>query len=139
MSRSGYSDDCENVELWRTTVRNAINGKRGQAFLRDLIASLDAMPTKELIVEELVTPDGQCCALGAVALKRGIDVSRVDPEDRERVAQVFDIAPCMAAEIAYENDECTFYAETPEKRWRRMRGWAEAHLKRGDFETKSSG
>ncbi len=36
MSRSGYQDDCEGLNLYRGTVRRAIRGKRGQAFLREL-------------------------------------------------------------------------------------------------------
>lgn len=54
MSRSGYVDDCENLELYRATVERSIKGKRGQAFLRELAAAMDAMPEKVLIAEELV-------------------------------------------------------------------------------------
>lgn len=43
MSRSGYSDDCDHIELWRAAVDAAVSGKRGQAFLRELLGALDAM------------------------------------------------------------------------------------------------
>lgn len=126
MSRSGYTDDCENLALWRGAVSSAINGKRGQAFLRDLVVSLDEMPEKRLIKSALVADNG-CCTMGAVAVHRDIDTSEVDAFDRDSVAAVFGIAPAMAAEIAFENDEHDFYRgidETPEQRWARMRAWA---------------
>lgn len=130
MSRSGYSDDYEQWSLirWRGAVASAIRGTRGQAFLREMIEALDAMPEKRLIQEELVH-EGEVCAMGAVALKRGLDVSNVDPEEREEVAKLFGIAEAMAAEISYENDEGDWRDETPEKRWERMRRWAVNHLK----------
>ena len=64
MSRSGYSDDCSGRELnlWRGAVESAIRGKRGQAFLREMLVALDAMPEKRLIAGELVTPTGEVCA-----------------------------------------------------------------------------
>ncbi len=49
MSRSGYSDDCDNLQLWRQAVDRAISGKRGQAVLREMLASLEALPQKRLI------------------------------------------------------------------------------------------
>lgn len=58
MSRSGYSDDDDDdggsrLNLWRGAVERAIKGKRGQAFLRELGAALDAMPDKRLTTGEL--------------------------------------------------------------------------------------
>ncbi len=106
MSRSGYSDDCENLGLYRATVARTINGKRGQAFLREMAAALDAMPVKELIVSEIVSLDGQVCAIGSVALARREDVSNLDVNYPDDVADRFGIARALACEIAYENDEC---------------------------------
>jgi len=130
MSRSGYSDDIDGWDLirWRGAVTSAIKGKRGQAFLQEMLAALDAMPNKVLIAESLVEEDGAVCAMGAVALKRGIDVSHVDPYDREEVAQTFGISPAMAAEIAYANDDGSWRHVTPEERWTRMRAWVVAHI-----------
>ncbi|MBR8054202.1 hypothetical protein K6W26_22860 [Burkholderia sp. AU42008] len=137
MSRSGYSDDCENVELWRTTVRNAIRGKRGQALLRDLAAALDAMPEKRLITAELQDTAGDFCTLGVLGNVRGLDLKSIDPEDRHSVAAAFNIAPALAAEIVFENDENGdhwdhahggFVFETPEQRWTRMRKWVADNL-----------
>ena len=86
MSRSGYSEDCENWDLvrWRGAVQSAIRGARGQKFLRELVAALDALPEKKLIAHELKDENGAVCALGSVAVARGLDVSGVDFEDRDK-------------------------------------------------------
>ncbi|KGX48418.1 hypothetical protein [Burkholderia pseudomallei] len=68
MSRSGYSDDGDNwsVIRWRGAVNSAIKGARGQEFLRDLAATLDAMPDKRLIDNEFRNSNGEFCALGVL-------------------------------------------------------------------------
>jgi hypothetical protein len=128
MSRSGYSDDCDGWALirWRGAVASAIRGKRGQAFLNEMLAALDAMPYRELIAENLEMPDGSVCAIGAVGKCRGVDMSEIDPEDRDAVAAVFGIPPALAAEIMYENDECLYWA--PEHRWQYMRSWVASQI-----------
>lgn len=134
MSRSGYSDDCENVWLWRRAVANAIKGKRGQAMLAELATALDEMPVRALAADSLVTAHGEVCALGALGAKRGLDMSKIDPDEPAYVAEAFGIAPAMAQEIVYMNDErgsdgryidgkWTVVHETPEGRWARMRAW----------------
>ena len=132
MSRHGYVDDGDLEPLewgrWHGSVLSAIRGKRGQAFLREMIAALDAMPEKRLVRSELVTKDGDVCAMGCVLAKRGTDVKAVDPEDYGTVANVVGLAESMTREIAYENDEGS-YKETPEQRWARMRNWAEKNLR----------
>lgn len=132
MSRSGYSDDCENnwsMICWRGAVNSAIKGKRGQALLKEMATVLDAMPIKRLIFGEFLTKDGEVCALGAVAKARSLDVSDVDPNERELVAKKFNIAEALAAEIMYENDDDFGYCnEEPEKRWKRVRSWVEENL-----------
>jgi hypothetical protein len=131
MSRSGYSDDCEQWALirWRGAVASAIRGKRGQAFLREALAALDALPSPELIGDSLAA-EGSFCTLGAVGRARGTDLDAVYPEDRETVAGLFAIPNALACEIMFENDECSF-SETPRARWERMRAWIVANL-RGD-------
>jgi hypothetical protein len=109
MSRSGYSDECDGWDLirWRGAVNSAIKGKRGQAILKEMLAALDAMPIKRLGKDELVTADGDYCALGVVGNARGIDMESIDPEDSEWVAQTFGIAKALAKEIMWMNDEVT--------------------------------
>lgn len=131
MSRSGYSDDCENVALWRAAVRNAINGRRGQEFLREMLAALDAMPEKRLVAEALRAPSGEVCAMGSVGAARGLDMSEIDAGDPYAVAPAFGIAPAMAAEIAFVNDEMGPYdrAEDPAERWARVRQWVQEQVR----------
>lgn len=62
-----------------------------------------------------------CCAIGALALRRDVDVEGVDPEEAEGIAGLFDINEKLAREVAYMNDEV--YYESPERRWRDMRAW----------------
>ncbi len=134
MSRSGYHDDGDMWELicWRGAVESALGGKRGQAFLREMLTALDALPQPRLIKSALVTPDG-CCAMGAVALARGADVSDVNEYEAEQVGRVFGIARAMAAEIAYinddENDGASGHPEqTPEVRFARVRRWVTRNI-----------
>jgi hypothetical protein len=124
VSRSGYSDDCSGPELalWRGAVNSAIKGKRGQQFLRELAAAMDAMPEKVLISGELQV-DGQYCALGVVGAARGLPMDGIDL-DRDVMARLFGIAPAMAAEIMFENDDdYGWKGSAPAERWQYMRNW----------------
>jgi hypothetical protein len=141
MSRSGYTDDCENVGLWRGAVHRAIIGYRGQHLLRKLRDALDSMPVKRLIVDAIKNEQGEVCALGAL-----------DPNapvyEAEELATHFGVARALAAEIVYLNDEVgddwepidvldehgiprrkfQLIKETPEERWTRMRAWVDAQI-----------
>lgn len=159
MSRAGYSDDIDDplvLGRWRAAVNSAIRGKRGQEFLREALAALDAMPDKRLISGHLVfdgwqgpwngeevivggdvttdrrgvpMPVGSVCLLGAVGRARGLEMDGLDPDDIETVAPTFGIADAMAREIVYWNDEGGHWSETPEQRWTRMRAWVAAQIK----------
>lgn len=140
MSRSGYSDDIDQWQMikWRGQVASAIRGKRGQMMLRDLLVALDEMPDKVLVVHELESEEGEVCALGALARKRQIDMSKLDPNEPEEVGAVFGIASCLAQEIVYMNDEYfdRYWDEkekimvnlTPGQRWHKMREWVESKI-----------
>lgn len=132
MSRSGYTDDIDNEWAfirWRGAVASATRGKRGQALLRELLEALDAMPEKRLIANSFAA-EGGYCTLGVIGAKRGAEMPVIDEDDfgfdplevREEAAAALDIAPAMAAEIIYWNDEGG-WNETPEERWVRMRNW----------------
>lgn len=132
MSRSGYVDDVDDLNLanlYRGTVTRAIKGKRGQVFLKELASAMDAMSEKRLIVNDLITKQGEMCTLGVVCKARGIDTSGVDVTDSKAVGKLVGIASQMAAEIEYENDEYD-EDETPEERWTRMRKWVGDNLKK---------
>lgn len=157
MSRSGYVDDVDDVLAigrWRAAVKSGMRGKRGQAMLREMLAAMDAMTDKRLYRDVLVfdgfrgpyqdpvvvggdslvdqrgevLPVGAACALGTVALARGLSVDDVDPEDHETVADRFGISHAMACEIMYWNDEGNIGPETPEARWTRMRKWVASQI-----------
>lgn len=159
MSRSGYSEDCDGWALirWRGAVTSAIKGTRGQQLLREMAAALDAMPDKRLVSGEL-EEDGEFCALGVLGAQRGLNLDAIDPEDPECVANAFDIAPALASEIVFENDEVvgewrtveheicgpmrphwpdfgsrirrtSVYDESaPARRWRHVRAWVESKI-----------
>lgn len=111
MSRSGYSDDYDDplaLGRWRQAVKRAIEGKRGQSLLRELLEALDAMEDKRLSSGSFATPDGEFCTLGVLGVKRGTKMDDLGDEhdcEAERVAERFGIAHSMAAEIMYLNDE----------------------------------
>jgi len=158
MSRSGYTDDYDEDGtggLWRGAVASAIKGKRGQAALVALAEAMDAMPVKTLAAESLVNADGEFCTLGVLGNARGMDMSRIDPDDYDQIAKAFGLAPAMVREIVYENDEhrdgmkwanwevCgpmrrhqshrrSGYLPTGEgpgsARWKRMRAWVQQHI-----------
>lgn len=130
MSRSGYNEDVDNdwrAICYRGAVASAIRGARGQAFLREMLAALDALPEKKLIAGEL-EEHGAVCAIGAVGKARGIDMSKLDPDEPERVASTFGVAEALAREVVFENDEGCYVTETPEARYMRMRRWIEANI-----------
>lgn len=133
MSRSGYTDDHEDqwqLIRWRGAVASAIRGKRGQAFLREALAALDALPEPELIRNDLQA-EGSFCTLGAVGRARGTDLGAVDADDHEWVASLFSVPHALACEIMWENDD-GFWAggvESPRARWERMRRWIVANIR----------
>lgn len=129
MSRSGYTDDCDNLNIYRATVKRAIRGKRGQAFLHELAKTLDEMPDKKLITSELISEDGSVCAIGSICKARGLDISEVDVYEADQVGALVNISKSLAAEIEYENDEGAYRSdETPGQRWIRMRKWVQDQL-----------
>lgn len=145
MSRSNYSDDCENLELWRGNVERTIKGKKGQALLRELEAALVALPEKRLISDDMARmdeahpADSEVCALGCVALKRGLDqgkdrltvlkeIMEQFPEGCEasELADDFDISEMLAREITYVNDEMA--PDRPEKRYEYVLSWVRSKI-----------
>jgi hypothetical protein len=111
VSRSGYTDDNDDPLAhgrWRQAVKRSLEGKRGQALLRELVEALDAMPDKRLYPGSFATAEGEFCTLGVLGAKRGTKMDDLGDEDycdTDLVGQRFGIAPAMAAEIMYMNDE----------------------------------
>lgn len=133
MSRSGYSDDCENLGLWRGAVERAISGKRGQALLIALRDALDAMPVKELAADSFKSVEGSYCTLGVLGANRGIDLSAMenaaDNWEFDMIGDAYGSAKSLVQEIMFENDEGSYRLdETPKQRWTRMRAWLDKHI-----------
>ena len=125
--RCGYTEDSgDSLALgrWRAQVESAIRGKRGQAFLRSLIAALDALPEKKLVRNALESPEGSVCALGALGKQRGVNLSEMDTYDYYTLGKTFNIAPQLAQETMYVNDEAWAFSISDEERWQQVRGWA---------------
>lgn len=156
MSRSGYDYEVEDnwaLIKYRGAVASSIRGNRGQAFLREMLQALDALPEKRLISDELIITGqpsdgevivgadrlftdngasctiGEVCAIGSVGRARGIDMSQMDAHDPHVVANAFGINEKLAREIVFINDEDGFYGETPEHRFQRVRKWVISNLR----------
>lgn len=141
MSRVTADNDYDPREanLWHGRLLSAIRGARGQAFLRELLEALDAMPEKRLIANSMQAENGEVCALGVIGAKRGIDLHKIDESnegedyDAVKIGKQFNIAEALALEIMWFNDDGIYIfhprKETPEHRWGRMRAWVLSHLK----------
>ncbi len=135
----------------------AMYGKRGQRFLRELVAALDAMPEKRLVEGRLATTTvegsqlcGEVCALGAVVVQRKVAtgtlrpialqetalVAQPDDDDDESydgwemiktAAEILGIPRPFAWQVVCANDERT--RGTPEERWAFMHRWAKARIR----------
>jgi hypothetical protein len=114
--------------MWRGAVASAIRGKRGQAFLKEMLNALDAMPEHKLIANDLEN-EGAVCALGAVGKARGADMANIDPYDSVTVASLFGVSDALVREIAFVNDEYTCTNETPEQRYSMMREWVQKQIR----------
>lgn len=124
MSRSGYIDDCDDVDSmlrsygWQANVRRCIAGRRGQALLWELYQALEALPTREIVTGALLdTSTGSVCSLGALAVYRKMPIppefcTTGAPDDEpdeyefsQAMGPLFGIKDMLAREVMYENDE----------------------------------
>ena len=150
MSRSGLwepdftdRDDILAFGRWRAATKSALRGKRGQKFLRELLATLDAMPDKRLIEGELVTPEGEVCAVGSYLRAKSLNPEGIDYYDYDAIADVCGVNPKVIQELEYHNDAYgrewvpvpnvgthheSMRIDSPEKRWREIRSWVTGHI-----------
>ena len=136
---------------WGGAAKKAINGKRGQAALRELKAALLVLPSKRLIADRWAA-SGDVCALGALDVHRMMartgmnwDAARLvvqqttqiewidywgDPheDDESSSAELgqsrLGLTYTLAWEIIEKNDEY----RTPEDRYTRMLGWLNSNI-----------
>ncbi len=131
MSR-GWSDDGGDIPLvlWEAALENALNGKRGQTFLKELEAELLAMQARgegRLLAgyfvadgtpvkcswtgKEELTPIG-CCTIGVMCKKKNVspEISKLNQEIENpydfhsKLPKELNVARCILAEIGTEND-----------------------------------
>jgi hypothetical protein len=125
--------------LQERALENAIAGKRGQKFLREMERALLAMPVKRLVASTFCEK-GEVCAVGAVAVQRLVDkgvareqamkdleaeylkwVENDDDYQTEAYAFTKDYvtaADILAWNLVYRNDERCY--EKPEDRYAKM-------------------
>lgn len=137
------------VNLWRGNLHRQIRSKRGQAFLKELLAAIEVLPDKRLASGVIAKPDGPVCSLGAMALARRIasgedprlvldELSSIivdDSDERWKGEEIEEWAKqelaCpshLAWEIPFVNDYGSFHSETPESRYERMVAWTRAKI-----------
>jgi hypothetical protein len=127
--------------LWIGQKLRAINGKRGQALLREVEAALLALPEHRLI-EGAMCRDGEVCVLGALAADRErrdgqsfsealATVEACFPNDNyppDDVSDALGITRTLGWLLMEQNDEAaaTF---TPEQRWDWLFAWVRNKLR----------
>lgn len=135
--RISYSDEEDfpgQFFLWQANCERSLGGRLGQAALRELEAALVALPTKRLIANDLQTPEGDVCAIGALARHKGItpspegNVRGFDPEYEMEEIGVECGMPRMVAWKAVEKNDIELGYVTPEERYTRMLDWVRSEL-----------
>jgi hypothetical protein len=139
MSRLYYEDDFDyRLEgLQQGWLKSAVRGQRGQQFLRDLVAALDALPTPELSCGALEDAEtGCCCAFGAVRRFRGPENVNLwfHPEEEDitpdDLANPFGVPQTLAWAVVQVNEEMneSNTEQGRRRRWAEVRAWAVSHL-----------
>lgn len=126
-----YEGEIEDEEqqrranLYRGQVASQMRSKAGQAFLREVLEAIEALPDRRLAEGDLVV-DGCMCSLAALALKRRTDAGELreavladlarvhvdhnhpdweGTEIDEWARDVLDAPRLLAIEIPFENDD----------------------------------
>jgi hypothetical protein len=131
-----------------------VTGRKGQAALRALEAALVALPRPRLVAGQLVTAEGDVCAVGALkahalathtlkapvadAIKLMVDTYAAWFDDEELFEEWEDetiiaavgcrMTPALAELVGEANDDPWPGPETPEQRYTRMLRWVRARI-----------
>lgn len=130
--RISYSEDEDwpgQFELWQANCERSLRGKQGQEELRELHAALLALPEKRLIVGSLVDDEGGVCAIGAYGQRKGLDLSKFDPESDTDEVGIEGGMPKLVAWKVVEMNDIQLDRETPEQRYAAMLAWVESKLR----------
>lgn len=116
---AGFDDDYLELSIgrWDHNLRTAIAGKRCQKILREMREALLALPQRRLIAGDLATPDGEVCAVGALAAhKRAI----------AQGTPIVDAAKALAAQdpIPWQD-----YERQPDGSWVRTLQWPDGRAR----------
>lgn len=158
--RIGYSENEDypgQFDLWQANCRRSLQGRAGQAILRELESALVALPDKRLIEDELEA-EGDVCAWGALKVYRGEAISDDDRElatyDMEAVGVELGAPRLVAWKVVEVNDLQSrgryvdvagptkvewgmrrrerlniFIAETPAERYERVLAWVRRQIR----------
>jgi len=130
--RISYSEEEDypgQFELWQANCERSLRGREGQAELRELREALLALPDKRLIHGSLIDAEGEVCAIGAYAQRKGLDLSTFDPEDEtDKVGIIAGMPKMVAWKVVEMNDMELHSRFTPEERYRLMLQWVESKL-----------
>ena len=155
MSRISYSDEEDfsgQFGLWQANCRRSIQGKAGQAALRELEQALLALPEKALISGELFNAEGDVCAIGALARFRGVTETQSDPDDdMEEVGVELGMPRLVAWSVVAQNDHeidgrwveaqgptrngygpRVYVPVTCEERYERVLAWVQKQIAKGE-------
>ena len=159
MGRIEYSEEEDfagQFELWQANCHRSMQGKKGQAVLREMETALLALPSKRLITGNLVDPHGEVCAIGALAQSRGEITDNMIGQgeyDMEGVGITLGMPRLVAWKIVSMNDmELTdselvfpegpyrwpserphvYLRITPERLYERMLGWVQSQIVEGE-------
>jgi hypothetical protein len=130
--RINYTDDEDFAgqgELRQANCERSLRGKQGQEELRELREALLALPEKRLICGLLANDEGGVCAVGAYAKRKGLDLSKYDPEDETDFVGIEAGMPKLVAWKVVEMNDIQFDHLTAEQRYERMLVWVESKLK----------
>ena len=125
MSRIEYNEMDDTASMlrgyaWEANTTRAINGRRGQALLRELEVALVALPSQQLVSGDLVLDDGGC-ALGALAVHRTMLTGLTRDEATAHVAAAMLVPP--GDEFSHPS-ECTLDFAEAGLKMRRVLAWA---------------
>lgn len=142
MSRVSYAEETDDVLAygrWARAVKSAINGKRGQAALRELEAALVALPTKRLIDGDLCR-EGDVCLIGAALIYRRMIGGRTycqaydeierrwaECETEDAAADELGMRRALSITLIEVNDERLLEFE-PDQRYVAALAWVRRHL-----------
>lgn len=152
MSRNWEGEDDSDLAVlnqgrFERNLSVAFKSKKGKKYLEDFIASLEAMPVKELIhgklaqeyVNDWLEISYKACAIGAYALNKGYDPKLLIDEwddyygsyETVDIGRNLGMTSVMSWAIGYTNDEC--HVSSDEERWKFMHWWANEVLRTGKY------